>query len=218
MKFIVTSGHQEYNPDPDIEGLTITDFTLDDEDGDGSVFDLSEEDARQKIADDNGIPVDEIPELRWSTEGVVRWEGERDAIEKGLASLIGQIDAEPGGDDDTFDYWPSGVLYAKQVAEKLGDEWPDRVKKVALRILQWKEDWAAELADKIGYDVDEIDVIPYDQDSPHREEWEEINRLSKLLKKLENGLPVETGDVANAADIARLALQGWTGLLEGIDG
>jgi hypothetical protein len=62
-----------------------------------------------------------------------------------LLSLLGELDTLPGGDDDTFDYWPSGVWLARALATTNSET--EQVEHIVARVLDLK-----------GYDADEVGV------------------------------------------------------------
>jgi hypothetical protein len=82
-------------------------------------------------------------DLTWET--VQRWTGPRSAVDAALGSLLDKIAAAPSGDDDTYDYWPSGVRLALQVAEALGGDRVAQVQAAARGVLQ-----------QTGMDADEV--------------------------------------------------------------
>lgn len=103
------AGHAEYLP----------------EQGDIHVpdFDHTDDEAARALAawaDALGAPSDDIASIlvEWRETG---WRSTTIAVrqEELAAALAGQleaIDIEPGGDDDTYDYWPSGVRLALDLA------------------------------------------------------------------------------------------------------
>jgi hypothetical protein len=151
VKIVASAGHYEYGPCADgtaaheVAGLVISDVwpTPDVDD----VYDLDEADAAKAYA----AAVPGGPDIDPLWEHVVAWEGDEDAVRAGLRVLVDQISQRPSGDDDTFDYWPSGVRYARAIAEAVGmlDEVDDAVRAV----LATMGELADELADKTGVEV-----------------------------------------------------------------
>lgn len=61
------------------------------------------------------------PDADLSWEHIFRVTGDRDVMAEAFAGLLLDIARPPGGDDDTYDYWPSGVRLAWEIAGLLGD-------------------------------------------------------------------------------------------------
>jgi hypothetical protein len=94
---------------------------------------------------------------------IVELEGTIEELAAAFESLLGDVSGVPSGDDDTFDYWPSGArmllafaedmdeLYAGRVYELRGSRSPYRESAVHAieSVLEAKGDLADELADKI---------------------------------------------------------------------
>jgi hypothetical protein len=149
MKVTVSAGHGEYQIDPP-EGLTITEVWP--PDGEEDLWEMAEDlillKYRRAVPDG---PSDVDP--YW--ERVMVWEGDLRAFDAGLFRLVNALDSGLGGDDDTFDYWPSGVRYAKEIAELVTDEWAARVEETARKVVaEQREEFAEELLTKCGYVVE----------------------------------------------------------------
>lgn len=147
MKITASARHGEYMIDS-MPGLTVTEVWPTEE-AEEDRWDW--DDTTAHIEYRNAVPDGPaIDDPTW--EHVVTWEGDREAVERGLTALIETIDCAPGGDDDTFDYWPSGVIYAADIADVLGGDWPAKVEEVARRVVaDYKSDFAEELLSKTGY-------------------------------------------------------------------
>ncbi len=158
LDFMVSAGHDEYP-------LDLTPFSSD---GTrqminvwpGPTFDVYQwgddpankgVDISTKWTEVTGLPESQRPDADLYWEAIYHVTAQRAAVEHALECLIDDIAIEPGGDDDTFDYWPSGVRLALAVAEHLGPEWVKRVEDTArLIITVHKPDFADELFDKTG--------------------------------------------------------------------
>jgi hypothetical protein len=147
MTIVASAGHAEYwVDDTSIPGLVITDVwppaDIDD------VYEAFPDDgmieAAYAAAVLNGPDVDPY----W--EHVVSWNGDRAAIEAGLTTLLEEVGVAPSGDDDTFDYWPSGCRYALSIAARLDDEWVAKVEEIVRTVIVGMDDFADELFDKVG--------------------------------------------------------------------
>jgi hypothetical protein len=137
MSFVVSVGHAEYmvREVQNIEHSMVV----------SSIQDATVEVLRAVIAGDfsdvagwNDAVVDDSIvtvngddyDVQW--EDFVHWYGPREFIEEQLMLLMDDVMEGPtGGDDDTFDYWPSGVRYCEQVADQLGGIWPAKVRNAA---------------------------------------------------------------------------------------
>lgn len=131
LEFYVSAGHAEYLP-PVTPGLSVTD-----------VWPLSDrEDLSEWELEDftrlTGISYEKIPDVDLNWETIQRWKGTPSVIAEALTILLGDLAEIPGGDDDTYDYWPSGVRLAAAVADELGGEWPRNVEAVARRVMKVK--------------------------------------------------------------------------------
>ena len=165
--FLVSTGHAEYGVYESIPGLDVADLwppaAMNDDDRD-RLYDLWENEqvvTWLRYYPDEGLPPD--ADLAW--EHIVRWTGDTPAINAGLDVLIQQISVEPHGDDDTFDYWPSGCRYALDVAGYVGRA--QEVEQVIRGVIASKDlgEYADELFDKVGMDSGEVES---DEWSDHR--------------------------------------------------
>jgi hypothetical protein len=96
----------------------------------------------------------------WCT--VITLSGTPGQLESAFSELLAQVSAEPSGDDDTFDYWPSGgrlllalavdldVLAVERGDENQGSEAGhlERAQQAIEEVLDAKGDLADELRDK----------------------------------------------------------------------
>lgn len=105
--------------------------------------------------------VDWDVDLVW--ENVARVTGTDEHLLAALDTLIVDLAADPGGDDGTFDYWPSGVRLARAMAKALGVNKDNDLERVAQAIIMGttRSDHADELYAKIGFDrPDEASLDP----------------------------------------------------------
>jgi hypothetical protein len=162
MRVLVSAGHHEYDIDP-LPRLTITQvWPVEEMILNGEVIHPDED--RYDMDDDEVMAAYQTaapdgPDIDPMWEHVVCWEGSRGMLIAGLAQLTATIENTAlGGDDDTFDYWPSGVRYAAAIADALdGDQWERdhaiHVEMVARRVIRLqRSQFAEELLDKCGYD------------------------------------------------------------------
>lgn len=97
---------------------------------------------------------DELPpdaDLTW--EHIVRVTGETDAISSGLDALMAYVGETPSGDDDTFDYWPSGCRFALDLAAQCGRYEETRETIVRVITLHLPADLRDELLDKTRVNI-----------------------------------------------------------------
>lgn len=88
---------------------------------------------------------------------VIEWAGTQAQADAAFDNLLEQVAHVPSGDDDTFDYWPSGARLLLQIASDLdridighpkGRRW-DAACQWIREVLTAKGDLADELRDKI---------------------------------------------------------------------
>lgn len=96
-----------------------------------------------------------IPQRDWdlSWESICSIRGTEEEFQKSLAKfIVDAVASEPHGDDDVFDYWPSAVRMALEMAEQLKMEWATADATTAARdvILNWIGDWETDLLHKCG--------------------------------------------------------------------
>jgi hypothetical protein len=141
MDLLVSVGHGEYLPAAvaDLNATPVWDPGADDNIDHTADPDQALARYRQLVGAD---PTGDW-NLTWET--VQRWTGPRSAVDAALGSLLDKIAAAPSGDDDTYDYWPSGVRLALQVAEALGGDRVAQVQAAARGVLQ-----------ETGLDADEV--------------------------------------------------------------
>ena len=82
-------------------------------------------------------------------EILVEVSGEPANIEAALVWLIETLDTEPHGDDDMFDYWPSGVRYAMALDAALGGLHAAEITTIARQVIT-ASGFAEELLAKVG--------------------------------------------------------------------
>jgi hypothetical protein len=115
MELLVNVGHGEYLPLAQ-DGLTA-ELVWDPYDEANLEHTDSEEQAKARYREVTGLEPDPAWNLTW--QSLQRWTGDAVALSAALHSLVDKLEAPPSGDDDTYDYWPSGVRLALQVAEAL---------------------------------------------------------------------------------------------------
>jgi len=138
MSFVVSAGHDEYGPQ-EVPGLTVEDYTIEvlraaiSGDFEGEVPDWKDAVVEGTIVSINGGDYDLM------FESFYWWSGSREAVEAGLESLMKEVSNGPyGADDDTFDYWPSGVRYAQQVADQLSSTHRIKIDEAAKHAIMTK--------------------------------------------------------------------------------
>jgi hypothetical protein len=163
MRIVASAGHDEYRF-PETPG--VTDRVLfdgvalecgDDEAATERARGLGFLDEMYEIVEDaltpeawagfTGEPAGTKPEdadLTW--EVIHLFEGEPEALLAGLDALIESLYLEPHGDDDAYDYWPSGVRLAMEVDAALGGPRAERIREVAL----FGANGRAEILAKVG--------------------------------------------------------------------
>lgn len=97
-------------------------------------------------------------DIEW--ENICKLRARRADLEKAMDKLLADLREDPGGDDGTFDYWPSGVRMALEVAayldendpgEPLPMDWTGKVGQQAREfILTQRSEYAGELLQKTG--------------------------------------------------------------------
>lgn len=159
IRMIVGIGHGEYEPafPEQVQTAIVWDASTDY--GDDGVNDLDVAWVQR-----TGLPIEARPDADLSFGFIEYIVGERDDIEVGLDNLIAQLTADvklkdgstlvvPSGDDDTFDYWPSGVRLAFQIAEHVGPDAVLRVDGAARRQIAKKDaSFRDEIASSCGID------------------------------------------------------------------
>jgi hypothetical protein len=150
VELIVSVGHGEYLPLAQ-EGLTA-EVVWDPYEEDNLVHTEVEERALARYREVTGLEPNPDWDVTW--QSIQRWKGEPPQIEAALASLMDKLEISPSGDDDTFDYWPSGVRLALMVAEaldaQLGGERQADVRRRIRTVLH-----------AIGYTPDEVGLGGY---------------------------------------------------------
>ena len=153
--FLVSEGHAEYPMPTNVAGLDVTEVwppaAMSDEERDG-LYDLYGSDQVDVWERYNPGTLPPDADLAW--EHIISVTGTPEAINAGLDLLIADISTRPSGDDDVFDYWPSGCRLALDVAAQVDrtDEVTAVIRSVIVTSL---EDYAEELFDKVGIDSGE---------------------------------------------------------------
>lgn len=145
LRFIVSAGHAEYgdgssplveeiwNPTADGTWDALYDPRL----GHHAEPGHADRRAAALFTERTGVPAEELPAVDLTWEVVWRITGLRPEVGEWFDQLVADLAAGPSGDDDTYDYWPSGVRLAHQVALFLGDdEATARVRDTALEIVK----------------------------------------------------------------------------------
>jgi hypothetical protein len=142
---IVSAGHAEYGAIT--EGVTEVEIWA----GTSDSFDENDQNiwdtdvlAAKFLAASGETPGDW--DLGW--EHIVRLEGDYDALVAFYNSLVTELSETPHGDDTTYDYYPSGVRYALEIAAALELSTDTLVAAVHAAIDGM--DAAEEIADKTG--------------------------------------------------------------------
>lgn len=131
---IVDFGHAEYDL-PELRGVTVVDILGSDPDVD--LFDLDDEQLAALFREKTGQEPDEAWDLTWQKIQQVSWSDDRQLL-RALDLFLDDLDQNPGGDDGTFDYWPSGMRAALQLDAALGNVRSERIKEIAERIINMK--------------------------------------------------------------------------------
>jgi|SRR5215831_11413178 len=159
MNFVVSTGHAEYDIKHEelIEGhlawARIEDMTVEVLRG-ALTRDFSDipgwNDTAAMTGESTVTVNDRDYDLNY--EWFVGWYGPRGWIEQKFEELFQEIAGGPtGADDDTFDYWPSGVRYLQQVADQLGTKFRVRVDAMArANIMTKRPEFADELLNSVG--------------------------------------------------------------------
>lgn len=148
LNFVVSAGHDEYVLPLESGISCIWSYDYDD-DVDGSYGDAWEQKLHDRYVAKNGSEPGDY-DLGW--ERIYRVAAPRLVVRQALERLIADLDTDLGADDDTFDYWPSGVRLARDVADQLGGSWPGVVEEMARSVIaEQREAYADELIDKCGY-------------------------------------------------------------------
>jgi hypothetical protein len=115
MELLVNVGHGEYLPLAQ-DGLTA-ELVWDPYDEANLEHTDREEQASARYREVTGLEPNPAWDMTW--QSVQRWTGDAAALSAALHSLVDTLEVPPSGDDDTYDYWPSGVRLALQVAAAL---------------------------------------------------------------------------------------------------
>lgn len=142
---VVSAGHAEYmgNAPVTLEYL----WGMDDaygEDGEALDYDSLPE---KFDAKNPGVTVGDW-DLGW--QHIVRLSGTQESLVAYYKSLVEQLRVTPSGDDDTFDYYPSGVRYAAEIGGDLGLDIREDLLPAVTAALDEDEDYWQEVRDKTG--------------------------------------------------------------------
>jgi len=96
-------------------------------------------------------------DIDFGWETVLDVECSRAALEAETERLLHDVEVAPSGDDQTFDYWPSGARLLRDLAEVLGGDWPARAEKATRAAAAETEEWAGEILQSAGYNVRDED-------------------------------------------------------------
>lgn len=141
---IVSEGHGEYGFTSG-NGITVTDLWAPNYDEDFDDYDAEWERV-------TGLPAGQMPDADLGYERIVRIQGTRAALTDGMKRLLDDLADDPGGDDGTFDYWPSGMRFAIEIDSILGGEFSYAIGAIAFGIIDGtgRREFADELYGKIG--------------------------------------------------------------------
>lgn len=157
---LVALGHGEYLPNAAVVGLrveTVWDPYLNDVQADLTV---DEDKARTLLLERNpGLDASALPDCDLTWSPVDRWAGPFEAWEAAFEDLARQVGQAPGGDDDTFDYWPSGARLLLQVADVLGPFYTATAERLIRRVVaEIEPDFQPEILGKTGLLPEEVAV------------------------------------------------------------
>jgi hypothetical protein len=150
MELLVNVGHGEYLPLVQ-DGLTA-DLVWDPYDDANLAASEDEAALLARYREVTGLEPNPDWDVTWAS--VQRWTGEPAQIEAALASLMDKLEVPPSGDDDTYDYWPSGVRLALQVAEALDTQLGGERKADVQRRIRT-------VLEITGYEADEVRLDGY---------------------------------------------------------
>jgi hypothetical protein len=159
MNFMVSGGHAEYLPANLGEQMIVVWDPYHDADNDASWTD-------EQLAERYTHNVGSTPKQGWdlSWQNIYRIIALRSQVEQALEDLLDDLATGPSGDDDVFDYWPSGVRMAREIAAELDGENPDipnsdLVAQVVGGVLArpYLAEWASEVMASCGYGDDDED-------------------------------------------------------------
>jgi len=159
LEFTVSAGHDEY-PIPEVfapgELTCIWANDYEDEDEFGADWEAG---LAARYRDENDAEPGDW-DLGW--ERIYRIDAPADTVAEALVILLQDLDTIQGADDDTFDYWPSGMRLALDIAARLGGDWPAQAEAQARRVIfSDREEFAEELLDKVGLEPPETLGVPY---------------------------------------------------------
>lgn len=142
IRALVNAGHDEYALVG--EGVTCV--------WGGDVFDTYDEPNDDDAWASMGVAPEERIDADLSWQHVYRIEATRQDLTRAFLGLLTALSQPPGGDDDTFDYYPSGARLALAVARLLGAPWPAATEQVIRTAIGEKDDdaVATEVLDSIG--------------------------------------------------------------------
>lgn len=154
LNFLASARHAEYTlQGPGVTVTDVWDYECLEQ------FDSQQDEGVDEVTADMWTQATGLPETLFSTEwdlmweNIVRIEGDADAVAAALDTLIADLSNTPGGDDDTFDYWPSGVIYAQDIAAALasvGRNGYDEKIEAAVYAAIYGTGFEDELYDKVG--------------------------------------------------------------------
>jgi hypothetical protein len=148
LDFTVSAGHAEYWVDG-VADVVVTELWPSNLDPYDDFADEDEMLARYQAGNGGQLPPGDYVDLGW--EHVVRVTGTRAGVIKTLLRLVDMVGVAPSGDDDVFDYWPSGSRFALGVAAQLGEHWVAMVTELVRAVAaDLGPDYEAEILDKVG--------------------------------------------------------------------
>lgn len=157
VDIVVSAGHACYGEER--EGLVTVVWNPNDEEV-SALLDAAEEAgidrdrAAANMVEAAGVEAPEDVDLSWET--LYRLRGSRDEVLDWLIILVREVEDGPeGGDDETFDYWPSGVRLALAVADKVDERTAAALRQQIRSALRARE-----------YTPDEVNLFGWVDDLP----------------------------------------------------
>lgn len=154
IDMVLSYGHAEYVPPfPDGTAVCVwpSDSMINDMDSETLLTWIEEhsenvEEMTAKWVEITGLPAERLPEADLQWESIYRVRCTREQLITTFEMFMLAVDTTPSGDDDTFDYWPSGARLLITMGTKLGPQFEQRaVAVVRALILERMADWAGEL-------------------------------------------------------------------------
>lgn len=157
LSFVASAGHAEYMPTMPAPATCETVWCFSEHELADRMFaagaeypGYSADELEALIVATTGGPSSALPDADLEWETIVRISGPRYELAQGYLSLEREVSMAPHGDDDVFDYWPSGARFLIDYAAALGAPYPNRAAARIDAVLDELEAYGDELADKVG--------------------------------------------------------------------